>query len=222
MKTDRPFFFFSCSVSSGYAYPLGPVTKPLNYLLMIIMTLCIAFGGIFRSIEKARKQANILHPFPSLLVPSKNLTISASAPECDYPHEPNPALSLPVGPIVQPIQSLEEIDPHLFNWISRKPTILLVLGSHVRTTEKMSLELSLGFKKVLEKRNDVQLLWKVRKGSEGFDPLDTIHQILKKELEEDRIKIIDWLKADPVSLLASSHICCFVNHGGANCFLEGI
>jgi len=182
------------------------------------------FGGVYQMLERVRKENGITHPLPSIVDPKKELVISASAPECDYPFEPNPALSLPVGPIVQPIQDLEKVDPELLAWISKRPTILLALGSHVHTTQKMSLELSLGFKKVLEKRRDVQVLWKVRKphGDEGFDPLEDIKRILGKELKDERVKIVDWLKADPVSILATGHVICSVNHGGANSFFESI
>lgn len=193
------------------------------------MIFFFAFGSIWRKIVAARKQAGLTHPFPSFLIPKKVLTITASAPECDFPFDPNPELSFPVGPIVQPVQNLQEVDPELYDFISREPTILLVLGSHVRTTEKMSIELSLGFKKVLEKNPDVQLLWKVRNNSSylkadgtNFDPMENINKILGDELAKDRIRIVDWLKADPASILATNHICCFVNHGGANVFFEGV
>lgn len=129
---------------------------------------------------------------------------------------------------MQPIQDLQKVDLELYNFISRKRTILLALGSHVLTTEKMSVELSLGFKKVLEKFPDVQVLWKVRKvppplkgDGTTFDPLKNIRGILGEELAHDRIRIVDWLKADPVSILATGDICCFINHGGANSFFEG-
>lgn len=193
------------------------------------MIATFMFSPGWKKIEAARKQAGLTHPFPSFLVPKKVLTISASAPECDFPFDPNPELSLPVGPIVQPIQDLQKVDPELYDFISRKPTIMLALGSHVHTTEKMSIELSKGFKKVLEKIPDVQILWKVRKphsSSKGdkldFDPLENINRILGDELAKDRIRIVDWLKADPVSILATGHISCFVNHGGANSFFEGV
>ena len=129
--------------------------------------------------------------------------------------------------MVQPIQDLQEVDPELYQFLSKKPTILLALGSHVHTTEKMSLELSLGFKKVLEKRKDVQVLWKVRKPKSSkekpdFDPMDSIQKILGDELNEGRIRIVEWLNVDPISILSTEFISCFINHGGANSFLESV
>lgn len=216
-------------MSSGYPFPVPLILKPLNYLLKIFMIFSLIFGAVWREIEAARKQVGLTHKFPSFLVPKKVLTISAAAPECDFPFEPNPELSLPVGPMVQPIQDLQEVDPDLYSFISRKPTILLALGSHVATTEKMSIGLSLGFKKVLEKNPDVQILWKVRTSSGSskengmnFDPLENIRKVLGVELAQDRIRIVDWLKADPVSILATGHIICSINHGGANSYLEAV
>jgi hypothetical protein len=74
---------------------------------------------------------------------------------------------------------------------------------------------------LLEKRKEIQVLWKSRpqRGQEGRDDvlLDEILGVVK----EERVRIRGWLEADPVAILQSGHVVAFVNHEGANLFFEG-
>ncbi|KAM0547286.1 hypothetical protein ACHAPJ_010421 [Fusarium lateritium] len=68
-------------------------------------------------------------------------------------------------------------------------------------------------------KTDVQVLWKFNKLGEFLDnPLAP----LKPYLDNERVKMSDWLIADPPSLLETGDIVASVHHGGSNCFHETI
>ncbi len=66
---------------------------------------------------------------------------------------------------------------------------------------------------------DVQILWKFNKvgeyPDEGLLPL-------KSYLDSDRMRMPNWLVADPSSLLETGDIIVSVHHGGSNCYHEAI
>lgn len=53
-------------------------------------------------------------------------------------------------------------------------------------------------------------------------PDEIIHRLLAAELASDQVRIVNWLKADPVSILESGHIVCSVHHGDSNTYREAI
>ena len=65
----------------------------------------------------------------------------------------------------------------------------------------------------------VQFLWKMRKHGEYSDDF---LEPLRPHLESGRIRIVDWLKADPPALLESGAIAVSVHHGGSNCYHEAL
>jgi hypothetical protein len=75
---------------------------------------------------------------------------------------------------------------------------------------------------LLEKRRDIQVLWKSRpqRGQERRDD-EFLDEILGGVVKEGRVRIREWLEADPVAILQSGCVVAFVNHGGANSFFEG-
>ena len=68
-------------------------------------------------------------------------------------------------------------------------------------------------------KTDVQVLWKFNKLGEFLDnPLAP----LKPYLDNERVKMSDWLIADLPSLLETGDTVASVYHGGSNCFHETI
>jgi len=53
-------------------------------------------------------------------------------------------------------------------------------------------------------------------------PNEIIHGLLAVELSSRQVRIVNWLKADPVSVLESSHIVCSVHLSGSNTYHEAI
>ncbi len=128
--------------------------------------------------------------------------ICPALPEIDFPFFV-PKNITTAGPILLPARPVSEVDPGLATWLKRKPTILINLGSGLRT--------------VLDRQPNLQVLWKLKfKGSVD----DGISSILDKELASDTVRIRSWLTADPYAILQSGQIVCSVNHSGGNSFYE--
>ena len=150
--------------------------------------------------------------------------ISPALTEIDFPFVKIPEAILLCGPIVMPFDPLEKSDPALMKWLDNGPTVMINLGSHMVSDEKLAREMSCAFRMLLDyhdKRGSskIQVLWKAK--TEG-DIHKVIDEIIGKEMKEGRIKVVAWLDAEPVSILQHPNVVCTVHHGGANSFYEGI
>lgn len=97
------------------------------------------------------------------------------------------------GPILQASPPLQEVDPELNAWISARPTVLIVLGSHFRLDEHDASAVMRGVQRLLEARPDLQVLWKLQKLTQyELGALDDVR---------DRLRIVHWLNPDPISIL---------------------
>lgn len=65
----------------------------------------------------------------------------------------------------------------------------------------------------------VQVLWKFNKDTNYSDDF---FAPLKLYSEQGRLRMSNWLKADPFALLNTGHVAVSVHHGGANCYNEAI
>lgn len=170
----------------------------------------------------AGRHNNGLEGPPPVLIASKRAShiLCPSLPELDFPMTVRPT-TLGCGPIVLPSWPLGDIDPELDVWLRRSPmkTILVNLGTHYSTNLDLFIEVAQALKGVLERFNDVQVLWKLIPQSEG--QLDDIHDIFGKSILVDaRVRIETWLKPDPVSIIETGKVIAQVHHGGANTYFE--
>ena len=67
------------------------------------------------------------------------------------------------GPILLPVPALSDVDPSLFAWLQRGPTVLINLGSHIRMDAAVILEFSLALKALFGIRPDIRILWKLKR-----------------------------------------------------------
>lgn len=67
---------------------------------------------------------------------------------------------------------------------------------------------------LLARRLDVQVLWKLQKW--GDVQLEGVKEV------EERLKIVDWLEADPIAYLETGQLACIINHGGSNSYHEAL
>ena len=144
------------------------------------------------------------------------LYITPALPEIDFP------LIMPknvtaCGPILLPEIPVSESDPELTAWLKKGNTVLVNLGSLAASDASSTRELAKGLRVVLDRRQDLQVLWKL--SSERYSD-DSLTQILSKEIAEGRVRIVNWLVADPLAILQSGHVVCSVHHGGANSYYE--
>jgi UDP:flavonoid glycosyltransferase YjiC (YdhE family) len=128
------------------------------------------------------------------------------------------------GPIIAPFDPLEESDPALTKWLDNGPTVMINLGSHVLSDEKLVREMAGAFRILFDYHDkqgysNIQVLWKAKACE---DMQKVIDKIIGKEIKEGRVKVVAWLDAEPVSVLQHPNVVCTVHHGGANSFYEGI
>lgn len=170
--------------------------------------------------------------------------IVAAMPELDYPF---PGLGDDVvmcGPIMKPFLALDDSDASLLAWLSRGPTIFINLGSHRAVNEDLAVEMATALRVVMAAAASaaerlgrpelarLQVLWKLKQTGgtwyRGFtkypidEPGSRLHGILGGMMDADRVRVVDWVAAEPLSILDSGHVICYVHHAGANAALEGL
>lgn len=128
------------------------------------------------------------------------------------------------GPIVIPFEPIEERDPALTKWLDNGPTVMINLGSHVVSDDKIAREVGGAIRILLDHHNtkgngQMQVLWKA-KASGDVDRV--VRDMVGKEIKEGRVKVVAWLDPEPVSVLQHPNVVCTVHHGGANSFFEAV
>jgi hypothetical protein len=78
--------------------------------------------------------------------------------------------------------------------------------------------MSVAIAEVLEKTK-VQIIWKFNKAGEYPDD---VLSPLRPYIDSSRLRMPNWLTADPTSLLETGDIVASVHHGGAGCYHEAI
>lgn len=140
-----------------------------------------------------------------------------STPAIDYDFFVPPHVT-PCGPIIQPHVSLAETDPKLHGWLQQSPTVLINLGSHVVADWRLAAEFAVAIKTLLDRRPDIQILWKLKTKDDLGDALS----VIAREIQENRVRIEPWLPAQPIAILTAGNVVCMVHHGGSNSYHEAI
>lgn len=191
----------------GYPYPLPWYYYPVNIVAMLLITPLIHRDPVYKAITRARHAAGYTGP-SGVLMRSTVPTVCMSTPSLEFPAKIPSNLTCS-GPILLPIRPLREQSPELFRWVTQKPTVMIALGSHLAYPEGTAQELLTSFRVLLDKRKDIQILWKLRK----YGPYDL-------DVNEERLRVTQWLDADPMSILP--HVIAVVNHGGTNSYHEAL
>ena len=139
--------------------------------------------------------------------------LCSSIPETDYPCVVPSNLHC-FGPITLDSIPLAQSDPDLKKWLDRGKTVVVCLGTHIVYTADMVNAFLQAFLTSLPK--DVQILWKL-KGKHEWDSLIESKLDVK---DRNRFKIVDWIVAEPNSIMPHHNVLCYVHHGGANSFFE--
>lgn len=147
-------------MGSGYSYPL-PWTSILPNMYLVLRA-AISMG----TRNPPQRQTSVIKekeksPFPLKGAYSKeSLQLTPAFPQMDFPlHIPPNVISC--GPILRRHLSLSEVDPEMQAWLKQR-TILISLGSHVRPSEIVALEMAKAIRVVLNKHTQFQVLWKLR------------------------------------------------------------
>lgn len=134
------------------------------------------------------------------------------------------------GPILRPIVP---IDGELASWLRRGPVVFIALGSHCLVSEEEAVDMARSLKTLLDEakrrgtKDGLQVLWKLQKDvarSPNLEvgPGSAVYEILGKEMEQDRVRIVKWLTSEPNSILNTGDVVCAIDHGGANSYYEAL
>ncbi|KAL5051589.1 hypothetical protein BDW71DRAFT_202752 [Aspergillus fruticulosus] len=210
---------------SGYAFPLPWKHILPNAFLAICAGLTFANSRVFKDIDERRHAEGISGPYPVMASSVKKPTpvLMASRPEIDFPcFVPDCITSC--GPILRPCAPIDEECPDLAKWLSRRPTVLVNLGSNVCFNRDQTRKFADGLRMLLNARPDVQVLWKLKpdRKVEAADWIPEAVKVIFDEVFAGRVRIEEWLHVEPICILQSGQICCMVHHGGANSYNETI
>jgi hypothetical protein len=199
------------SPNTGFPYPISWYLLPQNVVCYIFLGIWINISPAIQATVKARNDAGYPGGLP-LFSPRQAPTLCMAVPELEYPLIVPPSV-IPCGPILLPSRPLAEADPELAAWVSRRPTVLILLGT-LFDQDPAHAAATLGAIKILfANRDDVQVLWKWRNlGSWALPSAEALG---------DRLRIVNWLQADPTSVLRYG-VACSVNHGGSNSYHEAL
>lgn len=154
--------------------------------------------------------------------------ILPSLPQLDWPRLRVRDTTIGVGPIVVPARAVRDVDPALDAWLLKKSTetrtVLVNLGTHYSMDLRVAAEVARAVKALLGEFADLQVLWKVKfqgGGSVEKEQRAELEAVLGKELvDKDRVRLVTWLKPEPVAVLETGRVVAQVHHGGANSFFE--
>ncbi|RYP63533.1 hypothetical protein DL771_009229 [Monosporascus sp. 5C6A] len=216
----------------GFPYPVLWYLIPLNILFALYMVHTYMNDTHWRDVRTYLAEntgATLRTPVDLLRNRPADLKILVSTlPELDFPSI-LPSHVFPCGPILRNSTPISEADPSLAAWLSRGPTVYVNLGSICRIAEDRAVELAAGLKIAFEAAagapgfHKLQVLWKLKKlGKYDTAAGSRIYEVLGREIENDRVRIVDWVEAEPIAILQSGHVMCSIHHGGANSYNEAI
>jgi hypothetical protein len=230
----------ACSTGSALPFPIPWYWIPLNVFFCLYTGAKLAINK--RMAESAKyvqdkigtKAMTVMDCFNP---PTKGVQVLVSnRPEIELPLDMNPQLHtmrvIPCGPILLSSPSLEQSDPAMAAWVARGPTVLICLGSMTTFTEFAAMEMAMALRMLFTKvrsawgaERQLQVLWKLAKPKTELYSTEedsALYITLRREIEADQVRIVDWLHAEPQSILQSGHIVLNVNHGGSSSFHEAL
>ncbi|KAJ8059324.1 hypothetical protein OCU04_012285 [Sclerotinia nivalis] len=207
------------AVCSGFNFPLPWYLIPLNIILTIRLIIIMVTSPNIKAIEAGRKKANIPGQYPFFVPYSKDIHyLLPTGREFDLKLPYIPENVTACGPLTFASYPLSQSDPELLEWLEKKPTVLINFGSHVNGSVDFNRNLATAVRILLSHNPSIQVLWKLKPTPSGADP--AIEEILAPIAAQ--VKLVKWLKAEPISILRSGHIIASVHHGGANSYFESI
>jgi len=187
----------------------------MNILATLVLIYKIATSPRISGLIKYRNAHGLPGGLPASLIRGSS-TICPCVTELDFPLVIPDNLGL-YGPIVLDANPIEVADPELNQWLSKAETVVMCMGTHFQYTESHVKAIINGFLGAVNRDSGTQFLWKLSNKSQ-FESL--IEEILVDLRDKDRFRIVDWLEADPASIMKHPNVVAFVHHGGANSYYE--
>lgn len=203
-------------MGSGYPYPLPFKLIAANTYLVLKVALTFASGKAPPEDPGSDKDLEKRNPFPLGNAFTKDtVQLTPSFPEMDFPCQSFDNVVC-CGPILRKREPLTTSDPKLESWLT-KPTILISLGSHMKPTEQIAIQMAKAIKLVLDRHPDKQVLWKLRY---EWEESKEFREVLDSAIASGQVWITPWIQADIMSVLETGRIAAYVHHGGANSYFE--
>ncbi|KAH8662478.1 hypothetical protein BX600DRAFT_513309 [Xylariales sp. PMI_506] len=236
-------------VCSAMPFPLPWSLIPRNILLNLVVAYAVLSDtSIKNTTELLRQKVSptitvlTANELGVLKAPPPDLRILvANSADIDYPFDILPPHIIPCGPIVRAVPPIHSVDHELANWLNSGPTVYVNLGTHLKASPEEATEMASAFRDILDqagrftddkRHQSLQILWKLgrKAGRDGSKPEKDVYEgpwravvdVLRPELESGRVRITDWVGAEPKSIVESGQVICSVNHGGANSFYEAL
>lgn len=223
-----PFFkmlTFLHRICTGLPFPVPWYLIWANIYLTIRVVIARITNPLLKELTQYRQRCGIKGNIPSLFEGfGKVQVLVPSTPETDLPLVV-PSHIIGCGPMLRPCAPVAKTHPELESWLSQGPTVLVNLGSHILFDEAFATEFATGLRVLLDRRPDIQVLWKLKTQGETRENLyaeDGGFQVIAKELASGRVRIEDWLPTEPIAILEGGHVICMVHHGGSNSYHEAI
>jgi hypothetical protein len=221
---------------SGIPFPIPWRRVPLNIFYYFYTLYTVATDQNLRSSLKhvtntLGQPARTMRDVVKSKGPDAPKVFVNTLPELDFPWLPCSPHVIASGPIASRVQPISEADPELADWISGAPTIFVNLGTHTRLTEAKAVEFATALNMSLNTMDGrhpggrlLQVLWKLKRAGEydATAPGSRIYSILKDKIESNRMRITNWLTPEPLAILQTGNIVCFIHHGGANSYNEAV
>lgn len=205
-------------MASGFPYPLPWSYLPANIYLVYRFLRSRRQNDRLLQLSRYRQACGLPDKIPCMFEGFGDAHILLpSTPAIDYDFFVPPHVTA-CGPIIQPYEPLARTDPKLHAWLQQGPTVLINLGSHVVADQHLAAEFAWGIKTLLDRRPDIQILWKLKTKDDLGDALHAI----ASEIEANRVWVEPWLPAQPIAILTAGNVVCMVHHGGSNSYHEAI
>ncbi|CAI0646602.1 unnamed protein product [Colletotrichum noveboracense] len=238
-------------ICSSLPFPVPLHLIPLNVFYNVVAGVTVStnkrhtrVSGYLHKVIGPDTQLLTMNQLGLVKAPPEGLRLLvANSPDIDFPFEVLPKFITPCGPITRAAPAISDTtqDPEMASWLSRGPTVYMNLGTHHFFDVPLAKEVALAFRRLFDLakcseplgQGNLQVLWKMpRKTSDGDDtdpssteflgPWKEIKSILSPEMDNDQIRILDWIIAEPKSVLESGNVVLSVNHGGSNSFHEAL
>jgi hypothetical protein len=199
--------------------PLHLIPANIYLIFSLIFTLVLSKPLKVKNAYLKQHDHNPALPFST---PDNDKTITwllPSLPETDLPLAFIPENTIPCGPIIMDFAPVATSDAELSKWLSRRPTVVINLGSLYRFDEGSARSMLDGIEYLLERVKDVQVLWKM---SAEREEDAWVGEMRKLGHGDGRIRIENWIKAEMGAVLASDTVVLAVHHGGASSYHEAI
>lgn len=150
------------SMGSALPFPIPWKDIPANIYMAIRMIAAILYMPEVTAKQTYLKEHGLAHPIDFINMHRDDAPwITQTTPGASVPIEVIPANVSAVGPITISVAPVEEQDPELAQWLARRPTVFVNLGSSVKYNEARAKIMAEAVLNVLEQDKYIQVLWSV-------------------------------------------------------------